>query len=588
VAVAVIGLLALPTPLAVLGLVCWWLLVSSEVPGRTWARRGLLGIFVVFAINAGALTALAVLHVACRPRVLLAVLLLAALAAQVRRQPGAVVPLTSVPERWALALGAVVLATLSASVVGASSSRVMALLSRTTDGATHVQIVTALLKTHGYVQLSHPAGLSPGVDHYPSAWHANVWVLSDLLLGGHPGLRALLTLVAVCAVATLALTSTLAAVVVLDLAEGSVGPTSRSSLTGLVAVALLTVIGVGLLLLQLGSYTQLWAICAVLGVVLVAAEPYQHRSLVLAGACAVCLMQTWYLLGLALLVPLVVLLRAWRPSPNSLAAFLLLVVPLCLFPLVTGPAVTHVDAPGPKLLPPPLGVLGLLVAIAMGSAFALHRAHVPQNRALLATTAGAVATLCALLLRDGSLVHRSMSYYSAKVLLSTLLIGGVTAAVLVASAWASRSAGTRLAAAVAVLGLAAATWTSRSLTLPPRLNDYGGHLDPVTLEALVDAHPRGAPTGTISLVADGCDRVWDRVASKWLADTTLTWTTRLAEVLTTYSQEPRGDVRALQALLAQPDVSRVELFVRHECDASALQQLAGNPKVVLIRVPERA
>jgi hypothetical protein len=586
VAVAVIGLLALPTPLAVLGLVCWWLLVSSEVPGRTWARRGLLGIFVVFGINAGALTALAVLHVPCRPRLLMAVLLALALVRQARRTPRPRVPVASPADRWALAAGVLTFLALYAPFLGARSGRVMSLLSRTTDGATHVQLVTAVLRSHGYVQLIHPSGLSQGVDHYPSGWHGNAWILSDLLLGDHPSSSALRALIAACAIASFAILAALAAAVVLDLVAKGVPLVLRSYLASLSSLALITLFGVGLLLLQLGSYTQLLAICAVLAVVLLAGETASTDgpALLVAGACAVCLMQTWYLLALVVALPLMLLLLARRPSPLPLAGFLLVTGPLCLFPIVTGPALTHVDAPGPESLPTLVGVLGLLVATAIGCLHAVRGGVTMQERALTAATVGSLFTLIALLLRDGSFAAGHVSYYAAKVLLSVLLIGGVAACAVIGARARSASSAPSAMALLAAGGLLVAAWTTRSLTLPPRVNDVS-HVDPVLLETLLSDHPQGEPQGTISLLADGCDRLLDRVGTKWLADTTLSWSPLLSTTLVNYSAEARGQVGTLEDVLTRPELLQLELYVRKPCDTTAIARLESQPKVRVIRVP---
>jgi hypothetical protein len=585
-ALALVGIVALATPLAVVGLVCWWLLVSAELPGRTWARRGMLGVLVVFAVDAGALTVLALLHQSCRPRVLVAALLLLALVRQVRRPARPRVPVAASVDAWALALGTLTFAVLYAPFVGAGSGRIMALLSRTTDGATHAQLVTAVQRSHGYVQLLHPPGLSAGVDHYPSAWHGNVWVVSSLLLGGRPSTHALLAVISACAVATFAFLSVLAAAVVLSVVANGENPTRRASLAGLACLSLLTPFGVGLLLLQLGSYTQLLAIAAVLGVVLLAAEPPSgHWSeLLVAGACAVCLMQTWYLLALVVALPLTLLLLARLPSPRLLAGFLVVTVPLCLFPVVTGPSLTHVDAPGPETLPTLAGIMGLLVATGVGCLHAARGAGSLAGRALLAATVGSLFTLVALLLRDGSLAAGHLSYYAAKVLLSVLLIGGTSACVVVGARTRSASEAPTATALAVAMGLLVAAWTTRSLTLPPRVNNQAAHLDPALLEALLSDHPQGEPQGTISLLADGCDRVWDRIGTKWLADTTLTWSPSLSATLVGYAAEKRGEVAALERALATPDVEQLELYVRKPCDTAAIARLETEPKVRVIRV----
>ena len=131
------------------------------------------------------------------------------------------------------------------------------------------------------------------------------------------------------------------------------------------------------------------------------------------------------------------------------------------------------------------------------------------------------------------------------------------------------------------LGAQASAWAS----FPPVAGDYEGHLDPVVLQAQVERHPHGPPRGTDVVVADGCDRVGDMVASKWLYDTSLAWPDGLRAALNDYAAEPPGDTTAIEERLRDPTVSVLELWVRHPCDSAALSTLERDAKVRVVRVP---
>jgi hypothetical protein len=475
----------------------------------------------------------------------------------------------------------VVFVVLYAPFVGASPGKVMALLSRTTDGATHVELVRALTRHHGFVQLLHPRGLSAGVDHYPSGWHGNIWFVSSLLsAGGDPGRQV--HLVAIAAVATYAALAAACTWLVVAIARagalwlvGLVGP-----LLLLGAVAL----GFGTTLLQLAGYSQLAALAALVTLAGVTRREPTWRHLLVAGSAAVVVMHSWYLyapLALVVLVP-----TAWqlRRRPRVLAAALLLVVPFCLYPVVTGPAASHVDQPGPVLLPAPARVVCLVVAFVTAAAWAVrHRRGAPAT-ALAALSVAAFALAAALALREGRLGLSDLPYYAAKLLLTALLLGTVLTCAALVPMSRLRTRSSAAAAVLTAAGLALGAVSTSSDAWPPSINPHTSYVSPQVLQALYDEVRSGRTSGRPVIVLEGCDRVWDRVASKWGADLSLTWTPQLAQALVAYSAAAPGDVSMLKDYLSQPGVHGLDVLVRRPCDQAALTQLAAESNVRVVRV----
>lgn len=580
-----VGLLALATPLAPVALLCWWLVVTGEMPGTTWVRRAIAGLVTTYSVTAAVLTSLAVLDIRSAPSVLLALLLLGGLTARVVRQPRKPAGLLDRADAWSLGLAAATFLALYVPLVGQTTGRVMALLSRTTDAGTHLLIVSAIQRYGGYLQLSAPSGMSAGADHYPSAWHGNLWLVARLSLGDAPTVGQQTRLLALGAVFTYTLLAMVAASVVM---RARTRPGPLPAVLALGPLTLSFVLGFGLFLPQLGSYTQAMALVAVLTAALVLPEARRHprRVLTVLGACSIALMQSWYLLMPLMVAVLLVAGRRVRARPAELALAVLVVGPLCLYPVVTGPAASQLDLPGPVLLPTILGVLALLAVSATGCLAALRQEEV-ATRALLAATVASLLCCAGLVAREGVVPGEPFGYYASKLLLTTLLLGVVLGC---AAALRSAPAGTggRRAAVVVsavLLGSALGTWSTRSDTLWPSTNPHADRISAVTLESLSRRHPRDRPAGTFPVVLDGCDRVWDRVATKWAYDGTVSWTPPFAAALVEHSLSRTGDVTALRAFLRRPDVRRLEVYVHRVCDPAALTQLATSPKVQVIRVP---
>jgi hypothetical protein len=578
-AVPLVALALVPTPFVAVSLVLWWWSVAAEMPAATWARRAVMGLLVAFAADAGALTVLAVLDVRCSPRVLLAVLLVSALAWRVVAPPRSRAVLASSDDWLAAGFGVLTFAVLYAPFVGASLGTTAALLSRTTDGATHVQILSAVSRHGGYVHLSEQAGMSSGADHYPSGWHGALWLTGETLLGHDLTTAQLVRVTAVGAVASYALLCAVSAAWVLRLVGPRARPTVRA--TGLVVLAMSLLVGFGVFLAQLGSYTHITAIAVLLVLcsLRAGARAAPYRTLVVAGAASVGVMHSWYLLAPLLAAALATVLPRLRMRPAAWALALVVVAPLCLYPLVTGPSAGHVDLPGPLLLPTLLGVLGLVVAGFAGLHRYLRAAPAPDALPLVAVLVAALVSCVVLIVREGASIEEPIPYYAAKLLLTALVVGAVLASAVVAEGVSRRAP--LLVAGAALLGVVAGTASTAGATILPSLNRYGGHLYPATLDGVL-ATP--AEPGSYVLVGDACDRVWDQVATKWWYDTHLTWTPAFALALVNHSLAERGSSEAIRSWLAADEVRHLDVFVHRECDPVALSELAAEPKVTVHRV----
>ena len=99
------------------------------------------------------------------------------------------------------------------------------------------------------------------------------------------------------------------------------------------------------------------------------------------------------------------------------------------------------------------------------------------------------------------------------------------------------------------------------------------------------SYPHGAPPGTEVWVADGCDRLSDLIATKWAHDIGLSWDDSFRDDLQAYADEPPGGTGAVARQLARRSVQRVVLYVEDDCDPEAVQALAADPKVLVVRVP---
>lgn len=585
---ALVGLLGLVLSIGVAAVLVMWWLTTLAMPGRTRVRQAAYAVVALFALNAASLSVLAVLDVRASPGLLVTATLIGLTALHLLRPPGRDKPWLDRQDAWSLGLGGLTLGVLGAPFLGATPGEAMALLSQTTDGGTHVQLVRAIARHGGYISFDHVTGTAEGMSTYPSGWAGNVWLLGHWLKGSPLTGVGTVRLVGAVVITSYALLVFLAAQVALVLSSALSASSSavRDALTTLL-VGLSTTLGFGLYLMNLSSFTQIAALVALLGAVLVLGEgDHGDRVLVLLGSASVAASQSWYLLAPPVLV--LVLLAVWQAPRRSarLVALGLAIGPLVAFPVLAGPGAKQAAASGARLLPTLVGVLGLLTAGAV-AATRFTRAgstEYPIRRAWLVAFVVTLLLVCGLVLVQPADVV-GPSYYAAKALLALLLLAGIGAAAAVtgaaASGWPQRAL-----AAVVVVGLLSSTWSTRHFALPPRAAHTEGYVDPRELDALVERHPEGLPLSTDAWVVDGCHRVGDMVASKWMYDLSLTWTRQRQRALAEYDRAAgSGSIRMLAARSQDPDVRAVEVVVRRDCQPDRIAELARAPKVTVIRVP---
>jgi hypothetical protein len=580
---AALALIGLAVGLSAAAVPACLLLLVLCLPGQTLARRCLYAFVVLFAANAAVLTGLAVLGLRCSPVWVFASYIVLLTPPALKTGAQARLPLVDRQDAWALSLAVVTAAVLLRPFLHATPGEAMALLSQTTDGANHTQLLLATQRAGGYVAFRHLPGLRHGMENYPGAWSGNAWILGRLLLGRALNPIEAVRLLGLLGVACYCLLTMLLARVALALAT-SLRPTSkRRELLIITLMASTTTVGFGLFLLNLTSYTQIVAAIAIAASLLLTTEGASDASVaVVMTAAAIAVSQTWYLLvPVHALIALVVLLQL-RPRRWVVMSCLLIVIPLAAFPVVQGPGAQHSQSSGPEILPVLIGVLGLLVVT--GTAIVLVLRDRPRNDVIrLATAASLVASLLLVLVFAVTQPHDvpGASYYTAKVLLFLLLLGATAGAGVAGSAHDYNG---RILTGTVVLGLLCSVWSTRHATLPPRASHTAGHLDARELNAAFARHSTRLDPRTDVWIADGCDRVWDLIASKWLYDLNVDWSEGRAEALQAYVDDRDKGLDAITARASDPAVDSIEVFVRRDCQPAKIALLSQVPKVMVIRV----
>ena len=582
IALTAAGLVALPLKSGPLVLAALWVLATLCIPLGTWARSAMAAPLLLFAGNSCVLTALSVLRVACNPSTLaggsLVVLGVAASIQSRRHRP----MVADADDLLALALGALTIVMLLPPLIGASPGTALTLISQTTDGGNHAQLVLGTQEARGYLAFHPVAGMREGMDQYPGAWPANVWLLGELGLMHRIAPLDVVRLLAALGVVTYALLMCLTCRLALSLHRSLRDATIESRLTVVGLTGVSSLAGFGLYMLNLASFPQMLAsIAIILAIWCLFDATSPLMALVATCLSTVVVAQSWYLLLPVLLGPHLVLLVHRRPKSNHIALGALATTPFVVFPLLTGPGSKHLAATGPSVLPPLWGILGLLLATAVAVATLLvQRAAEDVIRlATCATVVGALLLLAALVFVQPH-EQAGAYYYTAKALLTLLWLGTVGAAAL--GGLATRGRPGALISVVCILG---AAWTTRHLALPPREAHTAGHLVPRELDAVLERHPHLLAPGTDIWLADGCDRVGDLVGSKLFYDLSLTWDERRAAALGAYTDRGAPLHEVLSQRSEDPAVGAVEVYVVRPCQQRQLTTLMNLPKVTVIRVP---
>ncbi|HUR51114.1 MAG TPA: hypothetical protein VMZ11_03215 [Mycobacteriales bacterium] len=581
-----LGLLALTLGLGGLSLLAWWFVVAREMPGKSWARRAAQGLVVAMTATVVSLTGMTVSRLPCSPRVLLAALLGTALLVAVFRRKRPPVPVANRSDRWAASLAGATLVPLLVPFLGASSGQVLHLLSRTTDGGTHLQLVLALARERGYFHLTQPSGLSPGAEHYPLGWAANVWFVIESLYGSQSTLATTLQVAGLSTVLLYAVVVFLAAAIAFDCAGAF---TRTAGLAGTLVLGLALSVGFGIFLLQLNAYTLIVAALAILvGIEATRSSTPATRGAVILACTAVLAAQSWYLVAPACGAVVIAALLQVRPSRRVLLTITTVAGPFCLYPVLVGPpAGRQVGMDGPVFVPTAAGLIGLLVALLVGLAFLLRGLGGGERELRRALAIATVTTLveAALIIATDSPAG-SVNYYGAKLLLLALLLGSVASAAAVSSGL-SRALSPRRAslATIAVAGMLLGAVSTHRMTVPPTSGKIHPKLDEGLLETFMERHPDGLTPTQDAWFVNGCYRLADRISTKWAYDLSLTWTDSRVLRLIDYQNADWGDVSMIAARVAEPSVDTVELYVGRDCQHDAIASLARMPKVVVVRAP---
>lgn len=569
-----VGLASLPLHLGLVALMVAWLLLASLMPGRSFVRRALYSLVALYAGNAAVLTAFAVARVPCNPAWIVAGYLVMGFAISTRRRPQ-IAPLSRTDDRWALGLGLVAFCVVARDLVFASTARVLGILSETTDPATHIHLIRAIMRQRGYVTFASQTGLDPGVNLYPPGWAGNVWFFVELGWGRHVGPFTVVRLTALAAVFGYAVLVALLTLLAMDLLP------ERTPRAGAIALLAPTVLcGFVIFFVHAASYSQIWALNAILVVLLLIGDRAVSATTctALAAAAAVVLAQSWYLLAPMVGAVALVLVAERRPARRVVVAWAVVAAPFCVFPILTGPdPVAHLKMHGPATLPTITGVVGLLIATAAGLAVLMTRRLDDRGQVLgLAATIVAGLFVVLFLAVTGPEGVRVVSYYNGKVLLSVFLFGTIAAA----ATWG----GQRLLFALAVVGVIAGLIGARDEGWPPGPGIVSKTVDEPVFAALVASHPRGITPDTDVWVVDGCDQLSDLVSSKWMYDISLAWSQARYDAAYAYAFARSHPMDELQKRLADPTLKTMELYVGHQCHPQEVAQLATNPKVHVIKV----
>lgn len=565
-------------------------LAARAMPASDLGARLLLATLSLFGGFACALTALSVLRLTTDPRLLLGAALLAAALLTSRGRTSQYVPVRAErrPSRAPLLLGLLSLAVLYRPFLGRSTGEVMALLSRTTDSATHLNIVMGTVGADGFPHLKQVSGLYTGSENYPAGLAGWVWTAA----GGGLGRYDASTVLDVLLLSVFGAFSVLTALLLRACLRHS-PPAQGGHLRDFIVAALwggVMLAGPGLMMLQAASYTQVVALTLIAAAAVLperhTGTPLQH--LIVLALLGVGVAHTWYLmLPVFALVALVrVAELAVRRSLPLLVATLAL--PFVAYPVLTGPrAGEQLTAPGATLLPPWLGLIALVVCTGVGVLHLVKMRHVvAESRLPLA-----VATVATLVLATSLAVTTSpasgVSYYSAKVALGALVLGAGTSLALAREGLsAARQRGWPLLTGLVALSSLALLCVSTPSSWPPGSPAAPSTASASLLNSVLADFPHGVRRGEQVWITGSCDPVTDRMVSKWLYDSTLTWTPAAITARSALFDLQERDVSGvLLALAADPGVRHVYVYVRAACPPSQLARLRQEPKVTVIDAP---
>jgi len=559
-------------------------MLATHVPAATWVRRVMHAALLLFAANTAVLTILAVADVQCSPSWLLAAYLGVLGIASLLQPPPEPARIADRDDVLAAGLGLLTALILLGPLLHATPGQTLAFTSQTTDGGNYAQLVLGTQKAGGYFTLPPPAGVLLGMKNYPPAWAGNAWLFGSWATSQHLSPIGSVRVVGAFGVCSYAALTMASARLALFLSRILAARGRSRQVPPVALVAGIATFGWGLFILNLAAYTEVMALLATTALLLVQAEDNVPTNWViwLAAAQVEIVSQTWYvMLPVAAGVAAVAVL-ARRPSLRQLVATSFISAPFVLFSIATGPGASQISAGGPEMLPVLLGIVGMLAATGVAVRTLLLRR--PRSDSLRLCTATAI--VLSLLLVVALVVVQpkgtpGASYYTAKMLLAVMWLGGTAASGAFGGWQRLRSSQT-----IAVLGIVTCFITTAHAVLPPRAAQTNGQLRSADLDVVLSRHPGGVPRSTDIWLIDGCNRVGDLVASKWFYDLSLTWTRARAEALDAYTLDKDRSVDAVKSRAADPAVASIEVYVSpRNCQNAHIEELGLLPKVSVFHVP---
>ena len=580
-------------------LVLLWL-VAGQMPGPV-LRRWAFAVLVIVGLNAACLTAAAVLRVDVHPTwVVCTYVLFAAGIAGVRwlrrlrsgpssaTRATSVQGLTSAVDTWAAALAAVVFLLFYRPFHQASPGEVAALLSYSTDGATHLQLVRATMENNGYLHLlPYLQGVQVGLADYPGGWAGSMAVILELLLPPSPPHAAFLSLAAPLIVGLYALLTYFALAVALEAARQwspALGRGGKAAATSCLAVP--AAFGSGSLLLLSSSYAQIAATTAILAsMLLFLTVGGRAQTTWVLAALAVVVAHTWYLLAPVFAAIVVMHAGNRRLAGRHLWAAAVPTTALCLYPVLTGPGPgSQLNAAGGTFLLSIWGTTSLLLLTGLVLVLLLvpHRDHRPQRLILAAPlVAGTLLTISVLFFQEGT--GSGNNYYVAKLFYSLFLLASVAAAALLARAVAralpfGRSVVNLVLCALIPLALLTGAWAVHRDVRPFLKGQAPPDVSVALLDRMLADHPRGLRADEDVWVLS-CNKRGDRKVVSWFYGFSLTWDDAREDVFE--SSFSTDQIDALKNRSRTRAADRVQVYVATTCAPGRLADLATLPGVVL-------
>lgn len=592
---AAVAAAALFTDWSAASLVVLLWLTSRHMPGQTTIRRLAVAVVFLFGVNTAVLTILAVAGLRAEGQWVLASYLVAAALARPSTTARVRGSATSAQhDTWALGCFVVTFIALSWPFIGASAGQISALLSRVTDGGTHLSLVRAVMQEGGYIGLlpSVP-GTLPGLADYPSGWAGNMALVIEVLLGSEPEPRPFLVAASLLIVGLYSLLSLFATIVALDVARAVAGPLGAGAAAAAAACVLLTtLLGTTALLVTSSSYAQIAATTLLLAVISIVLHPPAARGAGtgLLALLSVALFHTWYLLAPVLAVVLLHHLAVNRPSGGRVIASALPAGLIAAYPVVTGPRPgAQIVAAGGAHTPSAGGGLAflLLTVVVVAALLAMNSGGRHHRRVLASTLVAALLLFAGVLTVQES--GSGANYYAVKLLYTMFLVTGVGAAavtgILVPRLRTGRTPVTSMAVVVTIFAsLGASSYGVRHHVFPLLTGAAPESVSRPALAAVFSSHDSWIADDTEVWILSGCSRGGDRKATQFLNSLSLAWG---PERLATFNDFLRADANDVSMLISRArdgGVRAMEVYASKDCLPDGLPALAALPKVEVIYV----